>query len=606
AGQTAPGGGILLKSYAFWILDTHDIVVRCIRIRPGFMGIPDPRGNGGRHGILIYGYKSNAHDIIFDHVSVSWQTDDNSIWGNVYNVTIQWSIFAEGAKPRDEHDCGGCGLMWGPVDKVNQLTVHHNLLMNNFYRSPKAGGGRNQLYNNVIYNPGWSATHMVGGATGGFSNINSYPAYLDIIGNYYKKGPSTRTGVKEIRFELPYEDSHVRDIHLFLKDNFGWNYNVNDPFAIVANRNYNKHYEPLTEQAVIPVTIQSASFAKDLVIRNAGANLPERDAVDSRLIYEFNTNTGNTDVGSDWPFIANGTAPKDSDHDGMPDTWELANGFNPNSPADGNQDADGDGYTNVEEYLNEIATTDGIIAQINVDHDSGFAPLTVQFTGSGSGGTPPYNYLWEFGASSTANTQSLQHTFQNAGSYTVKLTVTDNENRSGFSYRLITVKEATSTAKTNLELKVTEVDQSAEVFSVIPEKWYDLYIQFKGSQGLEHVKYADVWVSHETYQEGNIDNRGGIHSPENNYVMSYSIANSTIWARQKEGDLVWENVTGKLGRYIDDDNHEYQQDSHNKWARARFKLLDKVRDGNWVLNAYFVDEFGQKSELFKKKIQVVS
>jgi hypothetical protein len=39
----------------------------------------------------------------------------------------------------------------------------------------------------------------------------------------------------------------------------------------------------------------------------------------------------------------------------MPDTWETAHGLNPNSAADGTGDNNGDGYTNVEKYLNELA-----------------------------------------------------------------------------------------------------------------------------------------------------------------------------------------------------------------------------------------------------------
>ena len=44
----------------------------------------------------------------------------------------------------------------------------------------------------------------------------------------------------------------------------------------------------------------------------------------------------------------------DTDADGMPDTWETAHNLNPNA-ADNNGDFDSDGYTNLEEYINEIA-----------------------------------------------------------------------------------------------------------------------------------------------------------------------------------------------------------------------------------------------------------
>ncbi len=56
-----------------------------------------------------------------------------------------------------------------------------------------------------------------------------------------------------------------------------------------------------------------------------------------------------------WPELPRGTPPDDSDHDGMPDEWERQHAFEPANPKDGPQDADGDGYTNLEEFLNEVA-----------------------------------------------------------------------------------------------------------------------------------------------------------------------------------------------------------------------------------------------------------
>ena len=60
------------------------------------------------------------------------------------------------------------------------------------------------------------------------------------------------------------------------------------------------------------------------------------------------------DVGG-WPTLDPGAACLDSDHDGMPDDWESLYGFDPFDPSDGPKDGDGDGYTNVEEYLNGTA-----------------------------------------------------------------------------------------------------------------------------------------------------------------------------------------------------------------------------------------------------------
>ena len=82
-----------------------------------------------------------------------------------------------------------------------------------------------------------------------------------------------------------------------------------------------------------------------------------RDSADARLIEQVRAGTGKminsqSEVGG-WPDLAHGDAPIDTDHDGMPDEWERSHGLNPNDPADRNADPDGDGYTNLEECINQ-------------------------------------------------------------------------------------------------------------------------------------------------------------------------------------------------------------------------------------------------------------
>jgi hypothetical protein len=94
------------------------------------------------------------------------------------------------------------------------------------------------------------------------------------------------------------------------------------------------------------------------VLENAGLAIPTRDAVDLRIISDVINRTGEIidspeDVGG-YPVLKKGTPPNDHDHDGMPDEWELVMGLDPNDPEDSRGDLDGDGYTNIEEYLFEI------------------------------------------------------------------------------------------------------------------------------------------------------------------------------------------------------------------------------------------------------------
>jgi hypothetical protein len=92
-------------------------------------------------------------------------------------------------------------------------------------------------------------------------------------------------------------------------------------------------------------------------LAGAGAS-HARDAVDARVVNSVRSGTGRLidtqkDVGG-WPQLAAGTPWKDSDGDGMPDTWERRQGLNPANSADGNSDRDRDGYTELEEWLNSL------------------------------------------------------------------------------------------------------------------------------------------------------------------------------------------------------------------------------------------------------------
>ena len=98
------------------------------------------------------------------------------------------------------------------------------------------------------------------------------------------------------------------------------------------------------------------------MLAHAGATLPRRDAVDTRVIDsirtgQFATATGIVkdpmEVGGypEYTFKAEQVLP-DTDGDGMPDEWEVVHQLDPNSGTDGSRDADKDGYSNVEEFLN--------------------------------------------------------------------------------------------------------------------------------------------------------------------------------------------------------------------------------------------------------------
>jgi len=110
-----------------------------------------------------------------------------------------------------------------------------------------------------------------------------------------------------------------------------------------------------------PVTTTDAPTAYQQVLAGAGASRPVRDAVDKRIIDEIKTGTGRiiddeTSVGG-WADLKSIPAPADTDNDGMPDAWETKYGLNPKDASDNVGDKDKDGYTNIEECINETDPT---------------------------------------------------------------------------------------------------------------------------------------------------------------------------------------------------------------------------------------------------------
>jgi hypothetical protein len=118
-----------------------------------------------------------------------------------------------------------------------------------------------------------------------------------------------------------------------------------------------KSAEPFDVGKFAPQT-QPATESLDIVLQKAGASL-KRDAVDTRVVKDVTQHGGKLldsqeQVGG-WPILQPAVAPLDTDQDGMPDAWESAHGLDARNSNDGNADANGDGYTNLEDYLNSLA-----------------------------------------------------------------------------------------------------------------------------------------------------------------------------------------------------------------------------------------------------------
>jgi pectate lyase len=369
AGQSAPGDGICL-AYQSLNINTENVILRHLRVRRG-------RPEGGQGSDNIGG--NPVGRIIVDHCSTSWGMDENlSLYRYmkplpdggrlkmpVKNLTVQYCISSEALNAKN-HAFGGT---WGGED----ATFHHNLFACNTGRNPSIGmGGEFDYRNNVIFN--WRHRTMDGG---------DETSLMNVINNYYKPGPATNSNMVSTIARIEERDMYSPGSRLEQGNwypNMGkrpgkWYVagNIVEGFPDVTADNWKGMRSSDRDEASNlarvntpfegwPVNQETAMDAFNSVLAHAGATLPRRDAIDRRVVETILTGkvlTSNgivndpQDVGGypDYQFSAE-DVPLDTDHDGMPTTWETKHQLDPNNAADLSIDSDGDGYTNVEEYLN--------------------------------------------------------------------------------------------------------------------------------------------------------------------------------------------------------------------------------------------------------------
>lgn len=372
AGQTAPGDGICLTGASLIVNGARslaqggnhgNIIIRYIRSRPI---ANDPNG---KYGIGL----ENVHNVIIDHCSFSWANEENAaIYDNKF-TTVQWSIISEGLY-RAGHSKGdrSYGGVWGG----QFASYHHNLLAHNNGRTVRFNGARAHdtialvdYRNNVIYN--WGTE---GHATGGEIEIEGGVSRINIVNNYYKPGPATPSRRNFIRPNTPaaeqvgkfYLSGNIMDGNAAMSADNKTGVTWNSGFEFLSNSKISDQPFPVA----IDLPVITAQEAYNAVLEKAGAILPKRDAVDERIVNDTRNGTA-TGMGSrnllgiiDNPDVVGGlptyaaTSPKvDTDGDGMPDAYEVEKGLNPNDATDGNQ-TNGQGYTNLEVYLNSIIASE--------------------------------------------------------------------------------------------------------------------------------------------------------------------------------------------------------------------------------------------------------
>ncbi len=342
AGQTAPGDGICLRKYPL-IISADDAVVRFIRVRLG------DEADNKVDGIDV----SDAQNVIVDHCSVSWTLDEAvNTYHGTKNVTIQWCLISESLHNSRLQQGHGFAASLGGVN----TSYHHNLLANNAGRNPSIAGEKSNptinldFRNNVVFN--WQ-----------YRTLDGRPRSINVVNNYYKAGPASNENLKIVKIQSLEDGSFGK---WYVKGN------VLEDRSRSRRRNNRIRVDSLNtplESAMIdkpvdfaPVFTETAAEAFTNVLLYAGAIRPKRDSHDERIIREVRTGkttfgngiiSSQTEVGG-WPKLLSTKPQQDIDNDGMPDEWERR--FNPKGglSLQNSQDLDGDGYTNLEAYINSI------------------------------------------------------------------------------------------------------------------------------------------------------------------------------------------------------------------------------------------------------------
>lgn len=411
AGQTAPGDGVCITGESVWA-DTHDVVIRHMRFRRGETAVErrDDCFGGNPVG-----------NIMIDHCSCEFGLDENiSFYRHMYqagptypreklptvNVTIQNTI---SAKALDTWNHAFGSTLGG-----ENCAFVRNLWASNSGRNPSIGwNGIFNFVNNVVFN--WVHRSMDGG---------DWSALYNVYNNYYKPGPATpKSGAISHRLLKPeaglsrnekkqygrvYCEGNILEGNAAVTaDNWNGGVQIESLENVGDEMPYMRWNEPFPHPHY---TVMTAQEAYDYVLDNVGATIPCRDEIDQMIIKEVRTGEAQyaADARPDTLAFKTRRLPRDSykigivtdiqqmgglpvynqpkdaaaakkakkakkgvvvenykrwvdtDGDGMPDEWEIANGLNPNDPSDANKDCTGDGYTNIEKYINGISTKEKV------------------------------------------------------------------------------------------------------------------------------------------------------------------------------------------------------------------------------------------------------
>jgi hypothetical protein len=326
AGQTAPSPGITFIRGGF-LIGTHDVVVRHIRVRPGEAGHAkksgwEPDGMSTLH---------RSYNVIVDHCSFSWAIDENlSMSSKPFDgsspeewrrhasrrVTFSHNIVAEGldkaTHTKVAHSKGSLIM-----DNCTEVLLLGNLFASNVERNPQIKGGTwTAVVNNVIYNPVVTAIHY---------HLNKrlwqdrppVTGRADVVGNILRHGPDTMPELALFRFV------GEGDLELHTADNLAFNRHGQPIATVYEDNRYGGRIRAQATPVHWPAGLQAmpAADVQEHVLRHAGARPWDRDAIDARIVRQTRDGTGRV-IDSEQEMGGYPTAPE-TRQPFNPDEWVL-------------------------------------------------------------------------------------------------------------------------------------------------------------------------------------------------------------------------------------------------------------------------------------------
>jgi len=343
-GHTAPGAGVQIRNWWFEIY-THDVVLRYLRVRVG-----DIKGPGDTPRVL--GDQTQAFDftgmnLIVDHCEFAYANDqivnirghrpsDYPLGTVRIASTFQWN-YTYGGLQRSVHEKGNHSMSYAFAG-YGFLSFHHNLTAHTTRRNPRLTAIATDWRNNTLYDY-WN------------TGYGTQPDFLKLnyVGNVQKRG----------RQKFAFTSKGSVFAHFYGQDNIidgGGGMLFEAPPEVIMDEPWD----------AMPVRTDPAQVGYEKVLKHGGADLPVRDVITTWVAESVRNNTGNIpNYTTDWPHGGYATyepaePPPDTDNDGIPDWWEKKYGLDPNDASDNAEDKDKDGYTSVEEYINDTDPTEFI------------------------------------------------------------------------------------------------------------------------------------------------------------------------------------------------------------------------------------------------------